>query len=202
MMLVTLLIPAGCGAAFMQTEVGRRALVDQWERTALAFGQDVDDDRYAALTELSEHGAAYAAVSALASGPVLAFVIATLVYGVFNGVLRGDATYAQVLAVVVHAGVILALRQVVATPLNYARESLASPTTLVLFLPMFDEASPAARFLGAIDLFVVWWVVVLAIGVALLYRRSAGSTTLAFVGAYVGVAALLAIAMALSGGTA
>jgi hypothetical protein len=61
--------------------------------------------------------------------------------------------------------------------------------------------SPAARFLGALDLFVVWWVIVLAIGVAVLYRRPARSTASALMGVYVGFAALLAISMAVAGGT-
>jgi hypothetical protein len=64
---------------------------------------------------------------------------------------------------------------------------------------MLDEASPVARFFGVVDLFVVWWVIVLAIGVSLLYARPLRRTALAFVGAYVGVAALLAIAMVLRG---
>ena len=51
-----------------------------------------------------------------------------------------------------YAGVILALRQVIATPVDYVRESIASPTTLVQFFSMLDEASPVARFLGVIDL--------------------------------------------------
>ncbi len=194
--------------ALMQTAAGRRALIDQWERTALAFGQEVDDERYAQFTEMSEHGSVYAAASAVVIGPVLTFAAAALIYGVFSlgaearsAKAAGEASYRQVLAIVAHAGVILGLRQLVATPLSYSRETLASPTTLGLFFPMLDEASPPARFLGAVDLFVVWWVIVLAVGVALLYRRSAGSTALAFVGVYIGFAALLAIAMAVSGGT-
>ena len=63
------------------------------------------------------------------------------------------------------------------------------------------EVPLPARFLGALDLFVLWWALVLGIGVALLYRKPARPTALAFMGAYVGVAALLAIAMAVSGGT-
>jgi hypothetical protein len=190
-----------CGVGFMQTDVGRQALVDQWERTALAFGQEVDDARYAEFQRLGDHAPAYAAVSAIASGPVLTLIVAVVIFGLFSGALHGTARFGQVLAVVAHAGVILALRQVVAAPLNYSRETLASPTTLGLFFPMFDEASPAARFFGAIDLFVVWWVVLLALGVALLYRRPTRSTAFAFMGAYVGLAVLLAIAMAVSGGT-
>src|SRR5207237_4737946 len=78
-------------------------------------------------------------------------------------VLAPRHSYSQVLAVVAYAGVILALRQLIATPVDYVRESIASPTTLIQFFSMFDEASPVARFLGVIDLFVVWWLVVLAI---------------------------------------
>ena len=171
------------------------------ERTALAFGQRDDDARYVELLDASQHGVAYAAVSALASGPALVFSITLLVYGIFTGVQRGNARFVQVLAVVAHAGVILALRQVVAAPLNYVRETLASPTTLSLLFTGLDEASPLARFFGILDLFVLWWAAVLALGVAALYQRRARPLILSFIGAYVGLAALLALAMALSGGT-
>jgi hypothetical protein len=199
-MLTTFLVTAACGVAFAETSVGRQALVDQWERTALAFGRDVDDERYAGLVAMSEYGAVYAVVTALAGGPVLSCAVAGTAFAIFR---RGanDVRFAQVLAVAAHAGVVLALRPVVAAPLNYARETLVSPTTLGQLFPIFDEASPVARFLGAIDLFVVWWVIVLAIGMALLYRRSARATASAFVGVYVGLAALLAISMTIAGGT-
>ena len=200
-MVLTLAVTAGCGVAFMLTTVGRRALVDQWERTALAFGREVDDAQYAELVRISENGAAYAVASAVASGPLLTVAVAAIIFGTFTGVMREQARFTQVLAITAHAGVILALRQIVATPLSFSRETTASATTLTLLFPMLDEASAFARFFGAIDLFVVWWVVVLAIGVALLYRRSVRATALAFMGAYVGAAALLAAAMAVTGGT-
>ena len=49
---------------------------------------------------------------------------------------------------------------------------------------------------------VVWWIVVLAVGVSVLYQRSTRSLALAFTGAYVALALLAALAMAVSGGTA
>ena len=61
---------------------------------------------------------------------------------------------------------------VAATPLNYARESLASPLTLTWLVGMLDEGSPIARFLALADVFMLWWIAVLAIGVAVLYRMS------------------------------
>lgn len=187
-------------AGFVATEVGRQALVDQWEQTALAFGRTVDETRYAEMQDLSgRYAVPYAAVSALARGPAAAFAIAAVLYGVFAA--RGArTTFQQVLAVVVHANVILTLRDVVGAPLNYVRESIASPLTLVRFFGMLDEASPGARFFALIDVFMLWWVVVLAIGVAVMYRERTRVIALALMGAYVGIAVLLAGTMAVLGG--
>jgi hypothetical protein len=200
-MIVGLAATLVCGIALLQTSVGRQALVDQLERTAFAFGQPVDDAQYARFEELSEQGVRYAAVRAIASGPMIAFGAAAILFGIFSAALGGQATYRQTLAITAHAGVVLALRDVIAAPVNYVRETLASPATLTMFVPMLDEASPAARFFGAIDLFVVWWVVLVAVGVSVLYQRPLRATALAFVGAYVAAAVLLAIAMAVAGGT-
>ena len=212
-----------CGMGFLRTEVGRQALVDQWERTAIAFGQPVDDASYARMEETAANGSVsvlYPAATALANGPALVIAISGLLFFVLNrrgadlgnhrgadpGNHRGadlsGPRYVHLLTVVSYAGVILALRQVIATPVDYVRESIASPTTLVQFFTMLDESSPLARFLGVIDLFVVWWIVVLAIGVSVLYQRPTRRLALAFTGAYVALALLAALAMAVSGGTA
>jgi hypothetical protein len=196
-----------CGIALLRTEVGQQALVDQWERTAMAFGQPVDDESYAQMELTARSGGfdvAYAAATALASGPVLVFTVSGLLFVLLKrpGQPGSRPWFAQVLAVVSYAGVILALRQIVATPIDYVRESIASPTTLVQFFSMLDEASPLARFLGIMDLFVIWWIVVLAIGVSVLYQRSTRSLALVFTGAYVVLALLAALAMAVSGGAA
>ena len=201
-LLLTLAVTFLCSAVLLETEVGRLALVDQWERSALAFGQPVDDARYAVLLRASEYGTGYAALTALASGPVLVFGVSLLLFAVLTGMLRGSATFLQVVAIVAHAGVILALRQIVAAPFDYVRETLASPTALNAFFTMLDAASPLARFFGMIDLFVVWWASALAIGMAVLYRRPAWRLAVGFIGAYAAAAALLALVMALAGGTA
>jgi hypothetical protein len=65
-----------------------------------------------------------------------------------------------------------------------------------------DEANPAARFLGAIDLFVVWWALVLAIGAAVVYRRPVRTLAVEFTGVYVVLLLLLVIVMVITGGTA
>ena len=67
------------------------------------------------------------------------------------------------------------VQQVFVTPLNYMRESMSSATNLSVFLPMLDESSFVAKLLGTIDLFLVWWVFILAIGLSVLYRRKTSS---------------------------
>ena len=206
---VTTVVTFLCGIAFLRTEVGQQALVDQWERTATAFGQPVDDQAYGRMEETAGDGtfdALYAAATAVAGGPALVLVLSGLLSiflkrGPGAGAPGSRPSFGQVLAVVSYAGVILALRQVVATPIDYFRESIASPTTLVQLFSMFDETSPAARFLGIVDLFVIWWIVVLAVGLSVLYQRSSRRLALAFAGAYIGLALLAALAMAVSGGT-
>ncbi len=200
-LLLTSLVTFACSALLLRTQTGRLALVDQLERTALAFGQTVDDAQYAQFERLSEHGAGYAALSAFLGGPVLTVTLALAVMLVTRGIMKRQASLRQSLAIAAHAGVVLALRQVIAAPINYLSETLASPTTLIQVVPTFDEAHPLARFLGVIDVLVLWWVVLLAIGVASLDRRPARPLALAFSGVSVALALLLALAMAVSGGT-
>jgi hypothetical protein len=183
----------------LATDVGQVALVDQWERTALAFGQAVDDAKYAQMQELSRYGLAYAGVMSVIRVPVATTAVAAVLYGVFAG--RGrQARFGQVLAVAAHAGVILVLREVVAAPLNYLRESMASPMTLAQLFGALDEASAVARFFALIDVFMLWWLVVLAIGIAVLFRIRVSRAAAALIGAYIGIAVLLAGTMAVLGG--
>jgi hypothetical protein len=199
---VLAVVTAASQALLYQTEVGQVALVDQWERTALAFGQDVDDARYAELQALSRSGALYGVAIALANGPVLTVAIAVVVFLTFRP--RGDrpVSFSQVLAVTAYASVILALRQLVSIPVSVAREATGGATSLGLWFPALDAASFGGRFVGALDIFVIWWVILLAMGVGILYQRQERTLAAALLGVYFGVALLLAVTMTALGGTA
>jgi hypothetical protein len=188
-------------ALVLETETGELALLDGLARTASAVGARVDDARYAALQEMSGHGSAYALVTAIVGGPLLALGVSGALFA--WGRTRGlTTTYRQVMAIASHAGVILALRQVIGAPLTYARETMASPLTLNLFVVVADEGSPLVRFTGMIDLFVIWWIVVLAIGMSVLSHRRVGPLATALAGAYVLLAVLAALVTAITGGAA
>ena len=75
-LVVTFLATMLSTGMLLETETGRLALVDQWERTATAFGQAIDDQEYAAMEDASQNGLLYAAVSSLVSGPLLTIALA------------------------------------------------------------------------------------------------------------------------------
>jgi len=185
---LTTLVVAATLTAFLSTAVGRQALIDQRVDLLETFGRTLDDRQYEAMQhDVSGLAGQQVAVTAGAV-PVLGLGIATLAYFMFGGA----STFRQVLAVVAHTGVIVILRYVVVTPLNYLRESLSSPLNLSVLFPALDEGGFLAYFLGMIDLFVVWWGVVLAIGLSVLYRRPWGWFATRVFATYGLVAALLA----------
>lgn len=192
-------------ALALETDIGELALLDQLERTVSAFGEPLDEAQYAALQEISDRGTAYALVTSFVSIPLLAVGVSGVLVGWRRARSRtaGPApSFRQVLAVAGHASIILALRQMLAAPLVYARETMASPLTLTMFFTLLDEGSPLTRFVGMIDLFVIWWTIVLAIGVSVLYRLRMARVVAVFAGAYLVVAALLATVVAITGGAA
>jgi hypothetical protein len=186
--------------AFAGTGVGKLALLDAVEQVAYSFGHEMTDGEYGRAGQLTGHAGAYAMAASVITGPVLALAVAGATYGAVRRRASRPA-FRQVFAVVVHAGVILALRQVLAAPVGYLRETAANPMSLASWLRL-DAASPLARVLGLVDVFVVWWAIILAVGLAVLFKRRARPLALVLVGAYAGLALLVAIAAAVSGGVA
>lgn len=196
--LTTVLVAAGF-YVFLSTDVGKAAYVDQAVATMESFGQTVNEQMYAGIQAQSAYAAIIQSVSIIFFGPVMAVVIAAVLFGIFT-VLGGEARFGQVFAVVVHAGVISLLQQVFTLPVNYQRQSMSSATNLSVFLPNLAEGSFLASFLGVIDLFWIWYVVVLAIGLAAVYRRKWTGVAGGFFVVYVLIGLVIATVKAAMGG--
>lgn len=185
---------------FMSTDVGKNAYIDQAVTAIEGFGGTVTDQ----MMERVESQAAYAPYFTMASQvvtiPLLAAIMAGLSLAVFNAILGADGTFKQAFAVVVHSYVIVALQTIFSLPLNYLRESLSSATSLAIFFPMIDDANFFGRLLGSIDLFRIWWLISLAIGLGVLYKRKTGSVAWVLLGGYlILVLIFAAVRTALSG---
>lgn len=195
--IVILVIWLACASWLLSTEVGRQALVDERARIVEAFGGRIDDAQYAAL-QASPPVVTYFTSGGrlLLSPPVtLAVALGVMLVARMDG---GAPRAAAALAVTVHATVVLALQQLVSTPLLYARESLASPTSLATILPFFDDGSGPARMFGVIDVFGLWWIWLLAVGASAMTARPARRYLGRFLALYVGVALIVAAVMAVA----
>jgi hypothetical protein len=197
-----LVIAFGPGAWFLTTPVGRQALVDERVRVIEVLGATVDDDAYAALQAAPPISAYFTSGGRLLLAPVVPPLVAGGLW--LWARLRRDGrtvTLLAALSVAVHASVPLALQQLLALPFHVVRESLSSPFNMAALVPLFDEGSPAARFLGTVELFGLWWVILMAVGASTLSGRPARRVLGPFVAAYVGAAAVVAVAVVLLGGS-
>jgi Yip1-like protein len=185
--------------AFLSTEVGQNAMINQQVRFMESFGRQIPDQVYAQMEASAGRARYFGALGVLVTVPVMTALIAGLILAIFNAVMGGDASFKQAFAIVAHSQIISALGQVFVTPLNYRNESMSSAANLAVFLPMLDETGFMARFLGMIDLFRVWWVVSLAIGIAVLYKRKTAPIAWALLGTYVVIALAIAGVMAALG---
>jgi hypothetical protein len=192
MLVLTVLIVAAGAALPMTTEGGREALLEQQVKQMQAFGVDVNDQMYQQMRGRIGIAPYTTAGFIIVGSPIIAAVLAGILFAIFNAAMGGTATFKQVYAVVVHAGVISALGQLFTGPLNYFRGSMASATNLGVLLPMLPEGSFVARLAGTLDLFLIWWVFVLALGIAVLYRRRTQPVAMSLFTVY----ALIALAAA------
>jgi len=197
---VVVLVVAACGGALLSTAVGRQALVDERVRVVEALGGRVDDAAYArlqadppALVYLTSGG------RLLLTPPITMLVALGLVALAASSAAR--IRYVVALAIAVHATVVLAVQQVVATPLHYVRESLTSPTNIAGLLPVLEEGSWPARWLGSVDVFGLWWMWLLSVGLAAATGTPARRYLWKLLIAYVGIAALVATVFAVLGGS-
>jgi len=197
---VIVAIAAVCSSGFVMTRVGQLAALDQQVRQLESFGVVITDERYEALRAMVPYRPMVTAAVIIIGWPVLWLLSARAVQWLGRRMGRGEATFQQVLTIVVHASAILAVRAIVAAPINYARESLGGATSFSIIMPAFGESTFPARLFGAVDIFIVWWVVLVALGVSILYQTRTLPIARWLFGAYAGGAAAVALTQALRGG--
>jgi hypothetical protein len=195
-----LAILAVCGTALLATETGQQALVDERVRVIETFGGSVDDAFYARLQARPPWWVYFTSGGRLLLTPEWTLLMAAACWAVARA-HTNDVRLTQALSIVVHASVVLLIGQLVATPLHFLRESLTSPLNLAAVLPAMEEGTLPARMFGAIDVFVLWWLALIAIGLSALTGRTAATYFLWLGAVYLGFAAVMAGVIAVVGGT-
>jgi hypothetical protein len=176
------------------TESGRQMLLDtQITAAERMTGQPLPDEAIEAMANQPPAlSMTFGFLGQFVSLPIMALIFTAIFWALFNAILGGTASFKQVLTVVAHGMVIMALGAAVSLPIMMQGVmSMTGPFNLGALVPMLDETNFIARLLGALNVFTIWQTVVVAIGLGVLYKRSAGSIATWLLMAYVLLAALI-----------
>lgn len=101
--------------------------------------------------------------------PVMYLLLAGVFMFVGNVILGGETKFKIPFSVVCWSGIVSLLSSIVNIPLMLSRGDMTSPTSLA-FLGGEDKGSPIFFLLSQLDLFYFWWLAVLGIGFAAVYK--------------------------------
>lgn len=129
--------------------------------------------------------------------PLKATMLAGALTLLFGRLLKWPAGFWHYLSITTHALLISALGALIMVPLQIAHRDPSLHASPALLAPNLEPVSIAGRILAGVDVFTLWMVAVLAIGVAIANtRRSSGVPVTVLVGMYLVTVVTLA---ALSG---
>jgi hypothetical protein len=190
-MAITLVIVAACQFYVLSSPDMQDAMFDQ----ATSRGNVPGQAEAAIDTFISRLPYALAGAT-LILGPVVTAFMAWILRGIFSTLMGGTATFRQVYAIAAHSGVVSSLQGLISALLILvgARPTgnAAPGANLGVFVPMLEETSFVAMLMGSIDLILVWWLISLSIGLAVLYKRRTGGIATSLIGVYVVIAFIIA----------
>jgi hypothetical protein len=117
---------------------------------------------------IARWGRILAAFSAAMLQPMIVLGLAGLLALVFGAVVRGQARFAQYLAISSHALLVPALGALFLLPFRFAHPELE--LSLALFTPFLRSESWPFRLLASVNLFSLWTILLLALGVSVVNR--------------------------------
>jgi membrane protein, antimicrobial resistance system len=193
MLLTVALLTAVFTALPMTTDAGKQAAIDQQVQSIKSLGFPVTDQTYDQMQKGASRLPYTTGIGAFVFIPIVSAIFAGLLFAIFNAGLGGEASYKQVYSVYIHSGVIGVVSAGLSGVVNYFSGRVGSVANLGALLPMLPEKSFAANLLGTVDVFIIWSVIVLAIGLGVLYKRRTQPIAISLLSVY----AVIALGIAL-----
>jgi hypothetical protein len=183
-MVITLIIAAGCQFVILSSPDMQDAMIAQATRNPNMSDQQIEaTERFIPMLPYLFAGAT------LFLGPLFTAIIAGILLLIFSTLMGGASTFKQVFSTVAHSGVVSSLSGLLSAGLIMIGAPPTGPNppgaNLGIFVPMLEETSFITQFLSAIDLVLVWWLVTLSIGLAVLYKRRTGGIAATLICLYV-----------------
>jgi hypothetical protein len=187
-LIVTLTIGGTLAVWLLSSEAGQRAMLAQIE----SQGREMTAEQQRSVELFIKVLGWAAAVVQIVFAPLIIALVAVILKATLYFVYGMQATFKQAFAVVAHSTVIITLVSILSTPLMYFKEEMLSPTRLAVLLPMLPDQGFVTALCNSIDLWVIWWLCNLAIGLAVLYKTRTGAIAGTFLGLYACIALLMA----------
>jgi hypothetical protein len=184
----------------MTTEGGQQAALDQQVKAMEGFGMQVSDQMYEQMQQGTARMPYTTGLTVLIAAPLMSLILSAILFGIF-AIMGGGASFKQVFAVYCHAAVISTVGGIFGGTINYFRGGVSSTTNLNALLPMLEEGTFASRIGGFVDLFIIWWLIVLAIGLGVVYRKRTQSVAIILFSIYAVIALGVAGVMSMFGGS-
>lgn len=126
------------------------------------------------IDKVIEQQKKFGGIWGLAGAPVSVLIITFILAGILlfagNIVLGGDASYLQMLSVFCYASLISVISYAVRTALILAKGTIKVYTSLAVFMPADLSDTVWFKIANIFDVFVIWKIVVIAIGMGIFYK--------------------------------
>jgi hypothetical protein len=106
---------------------------------------------------------------------VVTFIILFVSAGIAHLLMKmvgGKGLFRHSRAVVAWSLLVPALGSLIKLPLMIVRKSMIVETSPTLFIPKLEPSDRLFKFLSSFDIFTIWWMIVLLIGLSVAYRTS------------------------------
>jgi hypothetical protein len=197
-MAITTVVSAGCWYLIMSSPELQEAMLNQQIRAMNSSGGGASEQQIAGVERFFSLMPQIYAVAMFFIGPLFVAAIAGIFVGIFTTLMGGQGTFKQMFAVVAHSGVISMLSGIFSAALTVSGvppSGVRPPgANLGVFVPMLEEGTFLLTTLQSIDLILIWWLIVLAIGVAVLYKRRPGGIATTLIGIYLVIALIVGFA--------
>lgn len=144
----------------------------------MSVGKDMSAEQVAQQKQMMQSMSGVTNVVSIVMVPVMIFVMLFIFAGILlllgRFLLGGDISYRQMLALQGYSMLISVPHTIILTPIRQARDSLAVTLGPGLLLGPDVASTYLGRLINSIDIFQVWQVAVLGIGLAVLTQASTG----------------------------
>jgi hypothetical protein len=101
---------------------------------------------------------------------IILLLISGIVLFVGNILMGGKTTFKKIFSVVTYSSLIGTLNQILVLPIILSKKTAEVHFSLATFLPVDNAETLMYQFLKKFDLFAIWSLIVMGIGIAVIYR--------------------------------